>query len=104
MEDSVKLLVIGCGGQLGKDMMLAAKAQNFTVEGMDFPAIDITDSKSVRSAVMRVNPDVIINCAAHTAVDACEKEAEKAYAINGAGVANIALAAKQAGAKLVHLS
>jgi dTDP-4-dehydrorhamnose reductase len=100
----MKLFIIGSNGQLGRDMMLTAAAHRHTVEGMDFPAIDITDQRSVRDAVMRVAPDAIINCAAHTAVDACETEADKAYAINAAGVAHIALAAKQAGAKFVHIS
>jgi dTDP-4-dehydrorhamnose reductase len=100
----MKLFIIGCNGQLGRDMMLAAAAHHFAVEGMDFPAIDITDERSVRDAVLRVSPDAIINCAAHTAVDACETETERAFAINAAGVANIARAAKQADAKLVHIS
>jgi dTDP-4-dehydrorhamnose reductase len=100
----MKLLVIGSNGQLGKDMMLTAQARAFTVEGLDFPAIDITEARSVRDAVIRVAPDAIINCAAHTAVDACETEAEKAFAINATGVFHIALAAKQTGAKLVHIS
>jgi dTDP-4-dehydrorhamnose reductase len=100
----MKLFIIGCNGQLGRDMMLTAAARTFIAEGMDFPAIDITDEQSVRDAVMRIKPDAIINCAAHTAVDACEAEADRAYAINAAGVAHIARAAKQADAKLVHIS
>jgi dTDP-4-dehydrorhamnose reductase len=101
---TMKLLIIGCNGQLGKDMMLAAAAQDFIAEGVDFPAIDITDAKTVNATVMRVRPDAVINCAAHTAVDACEKEVDKAFAINSTGVAHVALAAKQAGSKLVHIS
>jgi dTDP-4-dehydrorhamnose reductase len=100
----MKLLVVGYQGQLGKDMMLAASASGFAAEGMDFPAIDITSEAGVRAAVGRYKPDVIINCAAYTAVDKCETEEAAAFAVNAGGVKNLALAARQCGAKFVHIS
>jgi dTDP-4-dehydrorhamnose reductase len=100
----MKLLVIGSNGQLGRDMMLCARAQTLAAEGLDFPAIDITDPRSVDDAVARIRPDVIINCAAHTAVDLCETEESKAFSINSTGVANIVRTAKRSGATVVHLS
>jgi dTDP-4-dehydrorhamnose reductase len=71
---------------------------------MDFPSIDIANARSVLDAVSPTSPDVIINCAAYTAVDACETDVDKAYAVNATGVANIAKAAQQVGAKCVHIS
>jgi dTDP-4-dehydrorhamnose reductase len=100
----MKLLIIGCNGQLGRDMMRAGSNRNFDTRGVDFPAVDITNAQSIRDAVSHALPDVIINCAAHTAVDACEKDAEKAYAINCDGVRHLANAAKQVGARCVHIS
>jgi dTDP-4-dehydrorhamnose reductase len=100
----MKLLIIGCNGQLGRDMMRAGSSRNFDTHGVDFPAVDITNAQSVRDAVSHAGPDVIINCAAYTAVDACEKDIEKAYAINSDGVRHLAIAVKQVRAKLVHIS
>jgi dTDP-4-dehydrorhamnose reductase len=91
-------------GQLGKDMMLAASASGFAAQGVDFPAIDITSETGVADAVGRYKPDVIINCAAYTAVDKCETEEAAAFSVNAGGVKNLALAARRCGAKLVHIS
>jgi dTDP-4-dehydrorhamnose reductase len=100
----MKLFIIGCNGQLGKDMMLTAAEYNLDAGGMDFPDIDITNPHSIANAFSRHKPDVVINCAAHTAVDACETERTKAFAINGEGVRNIAEAAQRTDLKLVHIS
>jgi len=100
----MKIFIIGCNGQLGQDMGLCAQKHGHIVSGLDFPAIDITVSQSVSDAVLQHAPECIINCAAHTAVDLCETEVQKAFAINRDGVKNIALAAKKIGAKIVHIS
>jgi dTDP-4-dehydrorhamnose reductase len=100
----MKLLVIGHQGQLGRDMMLAASASGFAADGVDFPAIDITSGAGTAAAVGRYRPDAIINCAAHTAVDKCETDTAAAFSVNADGVKNLALAARQSGAKLVHIS
>jgi dTDP-4-dehydrorhamnose reductase len=98
------VLVIGHLGQLGQDMVLEAAGQGFSAAGEDFPAVDITRLDSVKNAAARHNPGVIINCAAYTAVDLCETEPAKASAVNADGVQNLALAARECGAKLVHIS
>jgi dTDP-4-dehydrorhamnose reductase len=100
----LNIFVIGCNGQLGQDMMIALHKTTHSAQGLDFPNIDITKSDSVQDAFNIYKPDIVINCAAHALVDACETEAEKAYAINSTGVKNIALAAKITGAKVVHIS
>lgn len=100
----MKLLIVGCNGMLGTDMMLQAKKAGHAVEGADFPDIDITKPESIREAVARVQPSCIINCAAYTAVDACETNPATAYAVNGRGTANCARAAQERGAVFVHYS
>ncbi|MGN1188048.1 MAG: dTDP-4-dehydrorhamnose reductase, partial [Lachnospiraceae bacterium] len=67
-------------------------------------ALDISDIEAVLALVRKTRPDVIINCAAHTNVDACEKEWDAAYRINAIGPRNLAIAAEKFGAKLVHVS
>ena len=92
-------LVIGCRGQLGTDLMSVVGAD---AVGLDVPDIDITDPASVASAVRDVAPDVVVNCAAYTAVDDAEDHEAAAAAINGEGVANIARACPEA--RLVQIS
>jgi len=103
-DKPMSVLVVGHRGQLGRDMMLAAAAKGFAVHGEDFPGIDITRLDSVTKAVARYRPAAVINCAAFTAVDQCESETAKAFAVNADGAKNLALAAAECGAKLVHLS
>ncbi len=92
-------LVIGSRGQLGTDLM---DLLGDGAVGLDVPDIDITDVDSVSGAVYDLNPDVIVNCAAYTAVDAAESDEARADMVNGVGPANIAEAASQA--RLIHVS
>lgn len=70
----------------------------------DIRYLDITDCKMVDDMIAEVRPDVVINCAAHTAVDRCETEKELAYRINAVGPENLALAVKKYGGVLVQVS
>ena len=92
-------LVIGSRGQLGTDLMdlLGDKAV-----GLDVPDIDITDLDSVAQAIYEVGPELVVNCAAYTAVDAAESDETTAQAVNGTGAANVAEAAAQT--RLIHVS
>ena len=74
------------------------------VEGEDVRALDITDIQAVISMVEETKPDVIINCAAHTNVDACETQWDLAYKINAIGPRNLSIAAEKTGAKMIHVS
>lgn len=100
----MKLLVIGSGGQLGSDFVKEAKAQGHDTAALDYPFIDITRPESVTEAVNSIAPDVIVNCAAFTAVDLCEEKQSEAFALNSEGCANLARAAAQTDALLVHIS
>ncbi len=74
------------------------------VVGADVPEVDITDAEGIGTYVKQVRPTVILNCAAYTNVDGCESHREEAMAVNGDGAGNLARAAAEVGAKLVHLS
>jgi dTDP-4-dehydrorhamnose reductase len=100
----MKLLIIGCNGQLGKDMTQMATRAGFEVSGKDYPEIDVTNKESTDAAIATISPDVIINCSAYTAVDACETQVAQAYAVNSQGVANLATSALRYHAKVIHFS
>lgn len=103
----MKILVTGCNGQLGRAINKIFENTDNILINTDFGtelSLDITDEEAVKNLVAEKKPDVIINCAAYTAVDMCESEEEKAYKINAEGPKNLAMAAKDSGAKLVHIS
>lgn len=95
------ILVVGAEGMLGHDLMEVLPGE---VRGVDLPEIDITSFESVLEVVGRYRPQVIVNAAAYTDVDGCETQAELAMQVNGEGVAILAMAAKESGAKLVQVS
>lgn len=100
----MNILVIGSGGQLGKDMVIHLKKGNFNVIETDYPAIDISKIDSVSEVIRQAKPDAVINCAAFTAVDDCETKQETAFAINGSGPQNIAKCCNDINAKCIHIS
>jgi dTDP-4-dehydrorhamnose reductase len=97
-------LVTGAAGMLGRDLtaLLAARGADFTA--LNRADLDITDQASVAARVSTAKPDVVVNCAAWTAVDAAEEHEAEALAINGHGAAHLASACAAAGALLVHVS
>jgi dTDP-4-dehydrorhamnose reductase len=96
----MKWAVLGHAGMLGQDFMAALASRDVT--GFDRAEFDITDLDSVRSVL--TDFDVVINCAAWTAVDDAEEKEVAALAINGDGPKNVAIVCKEIGAKLVHIS
>lgn len=104
-----KVLVTGCNGQLGRAIQKEYAGDvtfilTDVAEGEGITSLDITDIDAVMSLVLNEKPDVIINCAALTNVDGCEKMWDLAYKINAIGPRNLAIAATVVGAKLVHVS
>lgn len=105
-----KILVTGCNGQLGRAIRAEYTKDEATFVNTDVTesdgvtALDIADVDAVLSLVRRERPQVIINCAAHTNVDACENEWDAAYRINAIGPRNLAIAAAEVDAKLIHVS
>lgn len=100
----MRLLVTGAGGQLGRDLVGHAIERGDDVIGADRAALDVTDRDAVLGAVTTWRPDAVVNCAAWTAVDACESDPERAYAANAAAVRWLAEACDRAGAHLVTVS
>ena len=105
-----KILVTGCNGQLGRAVRAVYAGEDVefintdVAEAEGIRALDITDVNAVCSLVEQAKPDVIINCAAHTNVDACETQWDAAYRINALGPRNLSIAAAKTGAKLIHVS
>ena len=100
----MKLLVVGHTGMLGSDMLLAARNAGHEASGIDYPDIDITRQESIRACLGEIRPDAVINCAAFTAVDACETEVRRAFSVNAEGAGFLSLAAKEVGSIFVHYS
>ncbi|MGH4122974.1 MAG: dTDP-4-dehydrorhamnose reductase [Clostridium sp.] len=101
----MKILITGANGQLGRELARQYKE----IKGIDLILagkldLDITNLRSVYSFVNQKKPDVIINCAAFTAVDKCESEIDMAYKINALGPKNLAVAANEIGAEIVQVS
>ena len=94
-----KIIVTGCNGQLGRAINLELKG-NSDIEfvNTDVEELDITNIDKVMELAREVKPYAIINCAAHTGVDACEDEWDKAYRINAIGPRNLSIAATETGA------
>ena len=100
-----KIIVTGCKGQLGRAVNLFFKdAADISFVNTDVGELDITNIDKVMELAREVKPYAIINCAAHTGVDACETEYDKAFKINAIGPRNLAIAARETGAKLMHIS
>lgn len=100
-----KIIITGCNGQLGRALnKILENNIEYEVINTDVQELDITSIKDVMKFVKSVQPYAIINCAAHTAVDRCETEVDLAYKINAIGPRNLAIAANETGAKLMHIS
>lgn len=98
-------LITGCNGQLGRALNeLLEGNKEIRIKNTDVDTLDICSLEAVRRMVADVKPDVIINCAAHTAVDRCESDRDNAYNINANGPKNLAIAAREHGASVVQVS
>lgn len=117
----MKLLITGAAGQLGTELRrqlaqggcalgsipeklnrATVIATDVGVDGME--ALDITDRHEVMAFVRHHQPDVIVSCAAFTNVDGCETNRDAAFKVNALGARNLAMAAEEVGAKLIHVS
>ena len=100
-----KVIVTGANGQLGRAInQLYAGNTEYELINTDVGELDITDVDKVMEFVREIRPYAIINCAAYTAVEACENEEDLAFRINAIGPRNLSIAATETGAKLMHVS
>lgn len=111
----MRVFVTGVGGQLGYDVINELDKRGYETIGSDildscdfekYIKLDITDAQSVRNALLELNPDAVVHCAAWTAVDAAEDEENQAkvHAINALGTENIAKVCNELDCKMVYIS
>lgn len=98
----MKILLTGARGQLGREILPFLDPHEVVAVGS--ADLDITDRALVLGALHDLGPDVVINCAAMTAVDACETEVDRAYAVNAMAVRHLAEGARAVGAHLATVS
>ncbi len=105
-----KIIVTGCNGQLGRAIGKELSAEQYELvntdvfQGEGIIPLDITNVDEVVKLAKEVKPSAIINCAAYTAVDKQESDVDLSYKINASGPRNLAIAATETGAKLIHVS
>ncbi|MCP4629748.1 MAG: dTDP-4-dehydrorhamnose reductase [bacterium] len=99
----MKVMITGAKGQLGNDCVRTFGKTNQII-AVDLKELDIIRSAEVNAFVEETKPDLIINCAAHTGVDACETEKESAWAANVSGPLNLAESVNRWGGHLIHIS
>ncbi|EMA44824.1 dTDP-4-dehydrorhamnose reductase [Halococcus saccharolyticus] len=108
------LLVLGAGGLVGSNVVTAAVAREWSVTGtyrsepptldVSLTELDIRNRKRVRSVVRRTSPDAVVNCAALTDVDACEREPDRARTVNADAPGALAAVCEEDAIPFVHLS
>jgi dTDP-4-dehydrorhamnose reductase len=100
----MRILVPGAGGQLGSDLLRVLGGTPHEVVGLSRVELDVTSAAAVEKAVVEAAPDVVLNAAAYTAVDAAEADEAGATAVNVEGPANFARVCALHGGRLVHVS
>lgn len=98
----MRVLLTGAKGQLGTAFARYFEAKGTEFSAVDLDSLDISDASAVLTAVRSYRPGIIVNCAAYNLVDKAETESEKAFSVNAAGPENLARAAAETGAFLVH--
>ncbi|MGZ4673517.1 MAG: dTDP-4-dehydrorhamnose reductase [Ilumatobacteraceae bacterium] len=97
-------MITGAGGQLGLDLVRCCEVAGDEVMPATHAMLDVADRDAVHGCVSVLRPDVVINCAAWTAVDACESDPERAQALNGLAVRWLAESCDRAAARLLQIS
>lgn len=100
----MKILVTGYSGQLGYDVVLEGKKRGFDMIGVGHKELDITQEEQVQNYIHTVKPDVVIHCAAYTAVDNAEDNKDVCFDVNVNGTKYLAGSAKSVDAKFIYIS
>jgi len=101
---SMKIAIIGANGQLGSDLVRTFKDTGEKIVPFTHADIDVGDLHSSRKVLEKIQPDIVINCAAYVRVDDAEDFPDKAFSVNALGARNIALICKELNAVLVYIS
>lgn len=99
-----KILVTGANGQLGSELRVLSKNTSYEWVFTDWQELDLCDLDNLATAISKINPQIIINCAAHTAVDKAESEYELSDVLNHKAVAVMAQWSAANHCKLIHIS
>lgn len=100
----MKVAVIGASGQLGSDVVRVFVDQGHSVAALAHADIEITDRESLSHTLGELSPDMVVNTAAMHHVEKCEREPERAFAINAMGARNLAMVARELDVPLMHVS
>lgn len=102
-EDNIKrILITGGKGQLGRALQRALTGNELIIA--DLPELDITDRPGINTLLAAARPGLVIHCAAYTDVDGCARDPQLAHRVNALGTQNVALACRQTGAAMLHIS
>jgi dTDP-4-dehydrorhamnose reductase/dTDP-4-dehydrorhamnose 3,5-epimerase len=104
VDFSLKFMVTGVSGQLGHDVMTQLKEMHLDVIAPRRDEFNLTNNNQVKNYIIKEKPDVIIHCAAYTAVDKAEEQKDLCYSVNVEGTRAVAEAAKEINAKVVYVS
>jgi dTDP-4-dehydrorhamnose reductase len=99
-----RVAIFGSGGQLGGELVAEFNSRGYQVAAFERGTVDITDQAQVERCIAQVDPALVINAAAYNHVDIAEKEPQAAFLVNALAVRNLAMACRQADARLVHFS
>ena len=100
-----KVMITGAEGMLGADLVpRLEKVKGLEIERATIDDLDITELARVRDRMLAVKPDIVIHCAAYTAVDEAEEEQHTAYLVNACGTKNIAFFCRELGAEMYYVS
>ncbi len=99
-----RIMLLGANGQIGQAVRAASLPPDWELGAMGRAECDITDHRAVQAVIQSFRPDLVINAAAMTAVDACETEQDKAVAANFEAPANLAAQCSARDVPLIHLS
>lgn len=98
----MRVVIVGAGGQFGREVQRVGKA--WELHPFRHADLDICHHREVRRRLQEIDPGLVINAAAFTAVDACESEVDHAFQVNAFAVRNLAQVCREMGSVLVHLS
>lgn len=102
--ESRKVVVFGCRGQLGVEVVQVFQERGYRVTGFERSQVDIGDSAQVERAFAQEDPAIVVNAAAYNQVDVAEREPAPAMIANGLAVRNLAMCCRQYDARFVHFS